>query len=690
MPSNSPLTSRDPTKIADYRLLGRLGEGGQGVVYLAVSGSGREVAVKWLRDGLSGTPDDVERFLREAQVAQRVAEFCTAQVLDTGVEDDRPFIVSEYIEGPSLQRVIAKDGPRSGADLHRLAIGTIIALAAVHEAGIVHRDFKPANVILGADGPRVIDFGIARVLDATATQTSSVLGTPAYMSPEQFRGHPVGPAADLFSWASTMVYAATGRPPFGDDTAAAVLTRVLHDPPDLSGLTDPLGEVVSHCLAKDPARRPSIEQVTTRLLRRRAAPPSFDLPPSIAHAAPPAHMAPPAHTPPPAHAVPLANAAPPESVAPPENAAPPEKAAAADPVARPRFWNTPGWRRHRPKVLAGVSVTAALATLLWAGLALPWQRLLPANTATGAPSSTSTSPSPATSPPAAKLRKTELVGTQTTVYEGPGDPIKLLAYTQSGKDDDSATYLRTGKSDEFALYPNMIEGELSPDGRYTVTRSALFDNGDYDSLVVTELATGTRFTVRTTKSPQNATLRGWSRDSSKVLVSYFKPADDGAVYKGFGVLDIASRRFRSVPEPEGVFTGSAFSWDQGKGVINGYEKTVRFLDDEGNLVRDYHNVGTLPGNATDVFSPSGQTFVTNCSGTTRYAHCLWTAADGRLVRRFTSDCHEVLGWYDESHLYCYSAAKHSIQVVDFSGRYVRTLADVDDYDRFTPVYSRAR
>ncbi|MFD0467666.1 serine/threonine-protein kinase [Nonomuraea thailandensis] len=184
--------ARRSTAAGGFELLGRLGEGGQGVVYLAKDHSGHNVAVKWLRPDLSGDQVSVERFLREVQVAQQVAPFCTAAVLGTGVEQDRPFIVSEFIEGPSLQRVVQEEGPRTGSVLHRLAIGTATALAAIHQAGIVHRDFKPANVIIGADGPRVIDFGIARALNATSTISSMVVGTPSYMPPEQVMGHTVG------------------------------------------------------------------------------------------------------------------------------------------------------------------------------------------------------------------------------------------------------------------------------------------------------------------------------------------------------------------------------------------------------------------------------------------------------------------------------------------------------------------
>ena len=190
MPSFAPLRPGDPERLGGLPLLGRLGEGGQGVVYLARDPAGTHVAVKWLRPDLSGDEVSVGRFLREVQVAQQVAPFCTAAVLGTGIEHDRPYIISEFIEGPSLQRVVQEEGPRTGTSLHRLAIGTATALAAIHQAGIVHRDFKPANVIIGADGPRVIDFGIARALNATSTISSMPVGTPSYMPPEQV----IGPA----------------------------------------------------------------------------------------------------------------------------------------------------------------------------------------------------------------------------------------------------------------------------------------------------------------------------------------------------------------------------------------------------------------------------------------------------------------------------------------------------------------
>ncbi|MEV0663891.1 ABC transporter substrate-binding protein [Actinomadura luteofluorescens] len=262
----APLRKGDPSRLGAYRLTGLLGEGGQGAVYLGEDEPGHRVAVKLLHARFSGDPKARSRFAAEVAVAKRVSAFCTARVLDSDVEGDRPYIVSEYIDGPALSRVLAQDGPRRGADLDRLAIGTMTALAAIHQAGVVHRDFKPANVLLPPDGPRVIDFGIARALDATGTMSSTAVGTPAYMAPEQISGTPVGPAADVFAWAATMVYAANGRPAFGQDSIPAVMHRILNLPPDLGDLPEPLRGIVANCLSKDPALRPASQQVLAHLL----------------------------------------------------------------------------------------------------------------------------------------------------------------------------------------------------------------------------------------------------------------------------------------------------------------------------------------------------------------------------------------------------------------------------------------
>ncbi|MEU8307009.1 serine/threonine-protein kinase [Actinomadura sp. NPDC048955] len=264
-----PLTAADPTSLGRWELLGRLGAGGQGTVYLGrPTDAGRgpsRVAVKLLHAQLVGDADARERFVREMAVLERVAGFCTAQMLAADVAGDRPYIVSEYVPGPSLRALVREEGPRTGAALDRLAISSVTALSAIHRANIVHRDLKPQNVLMGPDGPRVIDFGIARAFDASATMTSQVVGTPAYMAPEQFTGR-VGPSADLFAWASTLLFAATGQDPFAGGPLPAVMYRILHETPALGALPAPLAEVAAACLAKEPQARPTSEDVLLWLL----------------------------------------------------------------------------------------------------------------------------------------------------------------------------------------------------------------------------------------------------------------------------------------------------------------------------------------------------------------------------------------------------------------------------------------
>ncbi|MGI5284825.1 serine/threonine-protein kinase [Nonomuraea polychroma] len=269
MPETHPLQAGDPQTLGSYRLLGRLGKGAQGIVFKGEAPDGRRVAIKLLKTRLDKPGIDGERFLREVAAARRVAQFCTAQVLDANMDGEQPYIVSELVDGVSLQIVVQRDGPRAGGALYRLAVGTVTALAAIHRAGIVHRDFKPSNVLIGSDGPRVIDFGIARALDSGMTISSGVVGTPAYMSPEQISAERVGPASDMFSWGLTMVFAATGRPAFGEDSLPAVIYRVINEEPDLSVLPDDLRPIVQACLSKRAEDRPTAADALFALLENQ-------------------------------------------------------------------------------------------------------------------------------------------------------------------------------------------------------------------------------------------------------------------------------------------------------------------------------------------------------------------------------------------------------------------------------------
>ncbi|MGI5166470.1 protein kinase domain-containing protein [Spirillospora sp. CA-253888] len=262
-----PLQPGDPRRLGEYEITGRLGVGEQGAVFAGRSAAGRPVAVKLLHVRLSGEPVARSRFTVALAPARKVAGFCTAGLLDAGVEGDRPFVAAELVDGPSLQQLVAEEGPRGPAVVERVAVGAAIALAAVHRAGALHLDLKPGNVLLGRDGPRVADFGVARALEALNAGTAGRTVTdPAYQAPEQLSGQGIGPAADVFAWAATLLFAATGVPPFGDDSPSEVMQRIVYDDPDLSALPESLREAAADALAKDPARRPTSAGLLERLL----------------------------------------------------------------------------------------------------------------------------------------------------------------------------------------------------------------------------------------------------------------------------------------------------------------------------------------------------------------------------------------------------------------------------------------
>ncbi|MEZ0073144.1 hypothetical protein ABH927_002490 [Planotetraspora sp. GP83] len=267
-PGVRPLTVGDPVIIGRYLLLGRLGTGGMGVVYLAEHPSGGLVALK--TPHATHLPDPVlrARFAEEVEFSRRVVPFCTAAVIEDGMDRDRPYLVTEYIPGPALSQVVAARGPLTPDLAYGVALGAAAALAATHEAGLVHRDLKPANVLLSSRGPFVIDFGIARDVDTTMahTQAGQIMGSPGWVAPERLTGGHAIPASDVFSWGCLVAFASTGLHPFGSGELDVLTRRILVEEPRISGVPKLLWDSVAAALRKDPAERPDAGELLSALL----------------------------------------------------------------------------------------------------------------------------------------------------------------------------------------------------------------------------------------------------------------------------------------------------------------------------------------------------------------------------------------------------------------------------------------
>lgn len=260
------LRDTDPARMGDHALLARLGAGGMGQVYLGRSPGGRLVAVKVIREEITGHPEALARFRREAETVRAVRSAYTANLIDASLAAPPFWLATEYVAGPTLAQAVGERGPLPAATCRRLFAALAEGLASVHAYGVTHRDLKPQNVILGAQGPQLIDFGIARGVGETAlTQDGQAApGTPGYTAPEVLLGAEAGDPADVFALGATMALAATGRAPFGTGVAATVSYRAVHEPIDLGGVEPGLAALIEACVAKDPAARPSPAEVIRR------------------------------------------------------------------------------------------------------------------------------------------------------------------------------------------------------------------------------------------------------------------------------------------------------------------------------------------------------------------------------------------------------------------------------------------
>ncbi|MEO3788771.1 serine/threonine-protein kinase [Nonomuraea sp. B10E15] len=616
MPEISGLRDGDPTEVAGHRVTGRLGSG----VYAGRAPTGEAVLIRLLPAELDPTP-----FLHAMEPLRGVAAVSTAQVLSTGVLDDRAYVVSEFVDGPALQEA---GGGLDGVALHRLAAGTITALVAIHQEGFVHGDISPANVRLGPDGPRVINLGLERALAEAATATRTV-GVPAYTAPERLRGAEGGPPADVFSWAATMVFAVTGASPFEGGSMAATVDRITGGEPDLPDLGE-LHGLIAACLAKEPAARPTASEALLRLVGQT----SF-----------------------------LTGQV--------------EAAGVAEPP------------KARPRVLALVAAFAAGALVSGIGVYALVDTGTPvrgvaATSSPGGPAAQPTVSASATVAPLEEVEKkaatdTELPTIGATLHEHPSDPVRAASYLEAkGK---FTAYVRE-RGGAFKAVGTAEEPALAPGGDWVALNPFLkFQNSEMDHVKLTRLSTGESFVVTTVKKPLQTMTPVWSRDGARVLMSVIDAGEPRRVV-GFVVVDLATRKAVHV-ETE-YFDDAAFSFtftpdgSIARGYGDGKRHGIEYFDMSGQVTKTLHWVGAPRDR--DWFSPSGKSFVTFCPSEKEI--CVWNSATGARQATVPVKAEEssLLGWFTDKHLLIQEPGKKgaaTVKVVDLLGTTQRVLADVE-------------
>ncbi|MGW0806867.1 serine/threonine protein kinase [Nonomuraea sp. NPDC002799] len=622
MPEITELREGDPAEIAGHRLTGRLGSS----VYAARSPalSPEPVVVRVLPAEM-----DPEPFLQAMEPLRGVAAVGTAQILAAGVEHERAYLVTELVDGPVLTEL---GGVLSGVGLYRLAAGTITALVALHEAGLAHGDIRPGNVLLGPDGPRLIDAGLEQAL-ARASITTRKVAVPAFTAPERLRGAGAQAPADVFSWAATMVFAASGTSPFEGGSMAATVDRIENAEPELPDLGELHGLIVA-CLAKDPAARPVASEVLLRLVGQT----SF-----------------------------LTGRV--------------ELGVRPDQDTRPA--------RRGAGVVSLVAAFVVGALLSGAGVYAvtgnrPAVRTTVAAATSPSPAGTPTITAAQTAAPLEKVEKkaaadTKLATIGATFHEHPSDPVRVVAYLEAKGQFTSYARDRSGA---FKALGATEEPRLSPGGDWVALNPFLkFQSSELDQVKFTKLSTGESFVVNTVKKPLTTMLPVWSRDGGRLLLSVYDAGKQRRLV-GFVVVDLATRKAVHVETeyiaddslsytftPSGEVAGAY--WD---GKRNGIE----YYDMSGQVIKTMNWVG-LPRDR-DWFSPSGKMFVTICPNEKEI--CVWDARTG--TRQATvplgDDDGSLLGWFNDRHLLIQDPGKKKgtqvIKIVDFLGATKRVLADL--------------